>query len=192
MRPFENFGSGLTAHERCEIEAQLSFWEPAHFEGEWAVIQAESDHRNAEAADLDPLDLADGQTLDEHLARRQAEKRRISSHGTATRTTASSRRVEFTDWGDDPIKAVPARTYLLAIANVEVAASGSCRCPHPDHEDRRPSAMVYGSRWKCFGCGAGGSVIDLAEAYSGIPATGASYWELRDWIVDQLGSEVSP
>lgn len=39
------------------------------------------------------------------------------------------------------------------------------RCITPDHPDRTPSMTVYTDtqRFKCFGCGLGGDVIDLEE-----------------------------
>ena len=39
------------------------------------------------------------------------------------------------------------------------------RCLAPDHEDRTPSMTVFTDtqRFKCFGCGIGGDVIDLEE-----------------------------
>ncbi len=39
------------------------------------------------------------------------------------------------------------------------------RCLAPDHEDRTPSMTVFTDtqRFKCFGCGLGGDVIDLEE-----------------------------
>jgi hypothetical protein len=31
----------------------------------------------------------------------------------------------------------------------------------PFHDDKSPSLAIYGSRWKCYGCGAEGDVLDL-------------------------------
>ena len=43
-----------------------------------------------------------------------------------------------------------------------------CRCPHPAHQDQRPSAVIHDRGWQCRGCGRGGGVLDLA-ALLGVP-----------------------
>lgn len=50
----------------------------------------------------------------------------------------------------------------------ELNRSGFMRCPF--HEERTASFRVYadGKRWKCFGCGAGGTVIDFVMKLFGI------------------------
>lgn len=40
-------------------------------------------------------------------------------------------------------------------------------CPLPRHTERTPSFTVTGPFFKCFGCGAGGSVIDFVMIYKG-------------------------
>ncbi len=42
---------------------------------------------------------------------------------------------------------------------------GAIRCPLPGHNDSKPSFGTYdnGRKWKCFGCGRGGDVIDLIK-----------------------------
>ena len=46
------------------------------------------------------------------------------------------------------------------------AGTKKIRCPLPDHEDKNPSVEIYknGTRWRCFRCDKGGSVIDLYMA----------------------------
>jgi len=112
------------------------------------------------------------------------EKRRSPHHGTPTSTSTGSGRVEFSH--DDPLRRIPAAVYLPALTGELVSSSGRTRCPMPDHEDLRPSANAYGTKWCCFSCGAGGSVIDLASAIYGIAPRGRGYWELRDLIVEAL------
>jgi len=128
----------------------------------------------------------DGELLYERRLREAwpPPKRSKPHHGTATSTSTAAGRVELSD--NDPLKAMPAAVYLPALAGVEVSSTGRCRCPMPDHEDVHPSAMAYGTRWTCFSCGAGGSIIDLASALSGIAATGSDYWRVRDWILHHL------
>ncbi len=91
---------------------------------------------------------------------------------------------------DDPLKAVPPAVYFEAIARIVVPPNGWVSCPMPDHEDRHPSCQVLSTHWRCFGCGAGGSIIDLASALYGLTPRGRGYWELRDLIVEALGGAV--
>ena len=59
----------------------------------------------------------------------------------------------------------------VSVTRVIDAAKGEAReltgrCPLPDHEDRTPSFTVNPEKgvFYCHGCGAGGDVIDLAQA----------------------------
>lgn len=87
---------------------------------------------------------------------------------------------------DDPLKRIEPREYVEALTGETVPASGWLSCPLPDHEDRTPSFQVLSSHWRCFGCGRGGGVIDLAAALYGIAPRGRGYFELRDLIVEAL------
>lgn len=43
------------------------------------------------------------------------------------------------------------------------------RCPNPDHEDKRPSAMRYpDGGWKCHSCGSWGDALDLYALRQGL------------------------
>jgi hypothetical protein len=87
---------------------------------------------------------------------------------------------------DDPLKKMEPRLYVEALTGEAVPANGWLRCPLPDHEDATPSFQVLQSHWRCFGCGRGGGVIDLAAALYGIEPRGAGYWRLRDLILERL------
>jgi hypothetical protein len=113
------------------------------------------------------------------------EERRSQERGTAS-TSSRSTRVVFDRWGD-PLQAIPAREYVQALTGVEVSSSGRLCCPLPDHEDRSPSFQVYDDGWHCFGCGRGGSIIDLAAALYGIEPRGPGYREIRRRLVADLG-----
>ncbi len=43
----------------------------------------------------------------------------------------------------------------------------TARCPTPGHDDRSPSCGISRDGWRCHGCGAGGSCIDLWMAVTG-------------------------
>ena len=57
---------------------------------------------------------------------------------------------------------------------VEVNRNNKALCPI--HNEKSPSFTVYkqSNSWHCFGCGAGGSVIDFVMAYFGLDATEAA------------------
>jgi DNA primase len=61
------------------------------------------------------------------------------------------------------------------------------RCVAPDHEDRTPSMTVYtdAQRFKCYGCGAGGDVIDLVRL-----AEGGEAWEAMVSLSTRHGVEL--
>jgi CHC2 zinc finger len=87
---------------------------------------------------------------------------------------------------DDPLKSIEPRVYVEALTGETVPPNGWLRCPLPDHEDTTPSFQVLHSHWRCFGCGRGGGVIDLASALHGIEPRGSGYWRLRDLILERL------
>lgn len=57
---------------------------------------------------------------------------------------------------------------ILSRYGYELNRTGFMRCPF--HEERTASFRVYadGKRWKCFGCGEGGTVIDFVMKLFGI------------------------
>ena len=58
--------------------------------------------------------------------------------------------------------------------------NGAILCPV--HEDRSPSCYVYHDGYKCFACGASGSVIDLVMAVRSV-----AFGEAVDWIAEATG-----
>src|SRR5215207_3901949 len=59
-------------------------------------------------------------------------------------------------------------------------------CPHPEHEDERPSFYIYDDRrFHCFGCRWRGDVTDLWAALKGLsPGTEAALDLAREYGVD--------
>jgi hypothetical protein len=167
LDPFEDYNRALAPYSpsyRCLVDAHGSEVSA----GCSRVLRLEYEDRAA-AYTAEPVDD-------------EPRNRRSPHHGTATSTSTGSDPVEFDH--DDPLRRIPAAEYLPVIAGVEVLSSGRVRCPMPDHPDEHPSAKVYGTRWRCFSCGAGGSIIDVAAAIYGIGTTGSDYWRLRDRIVE--------
>ena len=79
------------------------------------------------------------------------------------------RRRGLTRLSSDPYRAITAAEYFLTLAATELPARGNVSCPTPSHQDREPSCSVDEHVWYCHGCGAGGSIYDLASALGGGP-----------------------
>lgn len=46
---------------------------------------------------------------------------------------------------------------------IEINRAGFCRCPF--HTEKTASMKIYAQSFYCFGCGAGGDVIDFVRLY---------------------------
>ena len=68
----------------------------------------------------------------------------------------------------DTIKETLQIAQVLAFYGVEVKRTNKALCPL--HNEKTPSFTVYphSNTWHCFGCGAGGSVIDFVMDYFGL------------------------
>ena len=166
--PFQRFEELLGRYPaafRCQVDAHCEATA-----GDWALLALECE---------DAVEDANGGYVPP-----EPSKRRSVLHGTPQSTSTGSNRVELQT--DDPLKQIPASQYLPVIAGVEVSSNGRCQCPMPDHPDEHPSAKCYGTRWVCFSCGAGSSIIDVAAAIYGIDPTGPGFWRLRDRILEAL------
>lgn len=89
----------------------------------------------------------------------------------------------------DVLQSIPATEYVPALTGQELSRDGKIACPF--HDDRTPSLHAYpGDRgWSCFGCGRGGTIIDLGAALYGIEPRGAGYHEIRRRVAaDLLGT----
>ncbi|MEW6581581.1 MAG: DNA-primase RepB domain-containing protein [Actinomycetota bacterium] len=87
----------------------------------------------------------------------------------------------------DPLREIPPPVYVAALLGCEPNREGKVPCPF--HPDDSPSLHVYRTAergWFCFGCGAGGSIYDLAARLRGVTPRGRSFLELREWLLDEL------
>lgn len=68
---------------------------------------------------------------------------------------------------DDIVAATDLRALASELVGEPVGQGRAAKwhCPSPTHADTDPSMSIYdtpkGSRWHCFGCGAGGTCLDL-------------------------------
>lgn len=63
----------------------------------------------------------------------------------------------------------PIRAALEAAGIRLLKGKGLC----PFHQDKHPSLSIKNERWRCWGCGAGGDVIDFTAKYYGLDIKGA-------------------
>jgi hypothetical protein len=88
---------------------------------------------------------------------------------------------------DEPLLAIPARTYVHQLAGLEPARDGKVACPF--HDDATPSLQLYDDgTFYCFGCQAGGSVYDFAARLWHTGTKGREFLALRD----RLRAELTP
>lgn len=90
---------------------------------------------------------------------------------------------------DEPWNHMEPADYYRVITGLEPMRDGRIRCPSATHEDRHPSAKLYGGEeagWYCFACQAGGRAPDLVAALRGWP-TGAA---LRDEMFRECIAEL--
>lgn len=83
------------------------------------------------------------------------------------------------DPDSDPLRQIPAETFVRVLTGEEVPPSGRIRCPFPEHEDRTPSCSVGATTVRCFGCGRSGSIYDLAAAMWDMEPRGRAFVELH-------------
>jgi CHC2 zinc finger len=86
----------------------------------------------------------------------------------------------------DPLLSFPATEYVPALTGRELGRNLKMNCPF--HDDRTPSLHCYpGDRgWKCFGCGRGGSIIDLGAELYDLQPRGAGFHEIRRRLASDL------
>lgn len=91
---------------------------------------------------------------------------------------------------EDPIRAIPAREYVPELTGRTLNHRGYTCCPfHGDGQERTPSLLAGGREahlWKCFGCGLGGSIYDLAAFLAGYaqPLRGAAFLTVQSGLLD--------
>lgn len=69
----------------------------------------------------------------------------------------------------DAYKLIPPEVYFKRLAGIDLPARGNINCPVPGHEDLVASCSVGRYGWRCHGCGAGWSAVDLKSALEGGP-----------------------
>lgn len=116
-----------------------------------------------------------GANWNEHWDRRaeRARNPRAAKHAPYNRDT-------------DPLLACDLREVWAELTDEEVHGR-QAPCPSPDHDDHFPSCRVWESGFKCYGCSAGGSIIDLGALLFGIEPRGAGFFQIRERLLADLG-----
>lgn len=97
---------------------------------------------------------------------------------------------------DDWLKTIPAGQYVPELTARPITHHGYICCPfHSEGQERTPSLLAGGREahlWKCFACGAGGSIYDLAARLAGyqLPLRGAAFLTVRDGLYDHYEAKL--
>jgi hypothetical protein len=88
------------------------------------------------------------------------------------------------DPAGDRLLAIPPSVYVPVLVGHPLNRDHKVPCPF--HEDQTPSLHAFGRGrgWRCFGCGARGSIFDLAAGLWGLRTRGREFRELRRRLAD--------
>ena len=93
------------------------------------------------------------------------------------------------DRDTDPLLALDLRETWESLTGEAPNRAGRVRCPNPDHDDRRPDCSPRERDWRCFGCGANGSIIDLGALLYDLEPRGRGFFEIRNRLLAEPGME---
>ena len=104
----------------------------------------------------------------------------------ARRGQPRARRRRGSSTSGDPLRGIPATTYVPVLTGQQLGRDGKATCPW--HEDWNPSLHVYDDDrgWYCFQCGAGGSIIDLGARLYGLEPRGRGFHDIRRRLAADL------
>jgi hypothetical protein len=104
-------------------------------------------------------------------------------------SAAGTGAVEPRDPRGDPLLTIPPTIYVPVLVGMPLNRDRKVACPF--HDDRTPSLHAFGPGrgWRCFGCGARGSIFDLAARLWGLQTRGSDFRELRRRLTDTFGVE---
>lgn len=88
---------------------------------------------------------------------------------------------------DDPLHRITPPVYVEALTGRAVGRDGKIACPF--HEDRTPSLHAYPEPeqgFACYGCGAGGTIIDFGARLYGLEPRGREFHEIRRRLAEDL------
>lgn len=90
------------------------------------------------------------------------------------RVPRRTRRYAVSLHDEDPARHIAPHDYFRVLTNRDPSEYRFIQCPNPAHkggQERTPSCEVYDTPeegWYCWGCGAGGSIYDLAAVMLGV------------------------
>lgn len=90
----------------------------------------------------------------------------------------------------DPLRAIPAATYVQILTGAQPNAAGKLLCPF--HAEQTPSLQLYpDNTWFCFGCRQGGSIYDFAATCWRLPTKGVAFGLLHRRLVRVFDSHLA-
>jgi DNA primase len=94
--------------------------------------------------------------------------------------------------GLEALRQIPIRDVAVRLG-IPIRRSNSLRCPFPNHTDRNPSFWFFPgtNSCRCFGCGRGGSVIDLVAISQGWSIREAIRWLKSSYFAETRATKVS-
>ena len=84
------------------------------------------------------------------------------------------------------LEGIEAVDYVFRLTGAEPNRAGYVHCPLPDHDERTPSFSCKGTRWRCYGCQAHGSIYELAGILWDLPRSGADFRRIHDRLCEVL------
>lgn len=181
----------LAEFSRAPTTTQAAFWAEV---GKRAAAAHEAQRvEEEEAVDLNlPLSDFYARLYLTPEGRRRRFARRIWGQRwrkRAYRDRLAERRGHKVDDGFDAekarLEAIEAVDYVFRLAGAEPNRAGYIHCPL--HAERTPSFQCRGTKWCCFGCGAHGSIYELAGILWDLPRSGREFREIHDRLVEVFG-----
>jgi hypothetical protein len=97
--------------------------------------------------------------------------------------------------GRDPLHRIPAECYVETLTGRTINRRGFVQCPfHGGGREFVPSLKVYpGGGWKCYGCGVGGRIYQLAGLLGGweLPLTVSARRAIRAELIGIFAEELA-
>jgi hypothetical protein len=93
----------------------------------------------------------------------------------------------------DPLHRIPASVYVPRLTGRPIDRGGYAQCP-VHGSDTAPSLKVYSDGgWKCYGCGVGGRIYQLAALLGGwpLPLTPDARRAIRGLLIEEFAGELT-
>jgi len=79
---------------------------------------------------------------------------------------------------------ISAEDYVERLTGEVPSTTGFLCCPLPDHDERTPSFRVRDEFFRCWGCGAHGSIYEFAGLLWGLARQGSDFRRIHERLVE--------